>query len=408
MSWVTKAQLRHFKTMKIGWVAARLGLTIKNGTHAHCFRARTHNREDRTPSLSFNSRTNRFKCFGCGLGGDTLDLVRQFFVHRDGRPRAAFQQAVTFLQGLIEEHGLAVPLADAGAEPIFPGLAQWQVYQSLIEFCGPSLTELSRGYLEERGISEALALARGVRSIPDYSVFDQLKALHGPEAVSAAGLRSRNGHFIFYRHRLLFFFFDRSLTSMPIYVIGRTIGDSKLVRNRYTRPQGLSAPCFFNVDDLRDGPRADQQAPGADAVAAQRVPLIVCEGQMDCLSAVAMGYRAVGYPSHFRHDWLPHIPDQELWIAAQGDPKGRENARLLNKLFKQQGKLPRIVALPLGQDLNDLWQRGDRLPVNQPAPVSALENVSPANTARSTATTDSAQVAIEMSVNPRRGGEYGR
>ncbi len=48
--------------------------------------------EERTPSFYITTDNNRFKCFGCQLGGTSIDYV----MHRDGVP---FIQAVKTLRG---------------------------------------------------------------------------------------------------------------------------------------------------------------------------------------------------------------------------------------------------------------------------------------------------------------------
>ena len=55
-------------------VARALGLDVR-GHVARCIRAEAHTHGDRSPSLSFYR--DRFKCFGCGLAGDVVDLVRE-------------------------------------------------------------------------------------------------------------------------------------------------------------------------------------------------------------------------------------------------------------------------------------------------------------------------------------------
>jgi DNA primase len=46
--------------------------------------------EDRTPSLSVNVETGRFRCFGCGAHGDLVDFVRQ-------RHGLGFREALRYL-----------------------------------------------------------------------------------------------------------------------------------------------------------------------------------------------------------------------------------------------------------------------------------------------------------------------
>lgn len=61
------------KSIPIEQVALRLGHEVDGRHKMRCI-SRTH--RDATPSLSFDTRTNRFKCFACDLSGDVLDLVQ--------------------------------------------------------------------------------------------------------------------------------------------------------------------------------------------------------------------------------------------------------------------------------------------------------------------------------------------
>ena len=54
--------------IKITDLAITLGLQVEGKT-AHCFK-----HQDRTASLSFDTKTNRFKCFSCNISGSVIDL----------------------------------------------------------------------------------------------------------------------------------------------------------------------------------------------------------------------------------------------------------------------------------------------------------------------------------------------
>ena len=60
----------HIKEIPILEVAHRLGVQVNRNKKAICF---IHSDED--PSLSFNTRENYFKCFGCDETGDVIKLV---------------------------------------------------------------------------------------------------------------------------------------------------------------------------------------------------------------------------------------------------------------------------------------------------------------------------------------------
>src|SRR5689334_19728381 len=63
---------RLFKEIPIIEIALRLGLAVK-GTKSMCFGQH----DKQTPSLSFNVRENYWHCFGCGKGGNGIELVKQ-------------------------------------------------------------------------------------------------------------------------------------------------------------------------------------------------------------------------------------------------------------------------------------------------------------------------------------------
>ncbi|MBK7092097.1 MAG: hypothetical protein IPH59_10330 [bacterium] len=56
-------------------VAKDIGLDVKNN-RARCFCPQNHQHGDRTPSLSFDQRSNSFRCWVCkDVHGDVIDLV---------------------------------------------------------------------------------------------------------------------------------------------------------------------------------------------------------------------------------------------------------------------------------------------------------------------------------------------
>jgi DNA primase len=53
------------------------GLTL-TGSGPYKKKCRCIFHEERTPSLHLNSALNRYKCFGCGKGGDVIQMVEDF------------------------------------------------------------------------------------------------------------------------------------------------------------------------------------------------------------------------------------------------------------------------------------------------------------------------------------------
>ena len=65
------------KAVAIKDVYQALGYELRGGhSNARCF-GTAHKNGDRNPSLGLDTRANRFKCFSCGIQGDTIELVMQ-------------------------------------------------------------------------------------------------------------------------------------------------------------------------------------------------------------------------------------------------------------------------------------------------------------------------------------------
>ena len=95
------------------------------------------------------------------------------------------------------------------------------------------------------------------------------------EELRSAGLLARSGNFLFWRHTLLFFYMH---DGEPRFIQARDVTGT--AHTKELSLAGLVSPVPFNVDVLE--------------TAANRVH--VCEGCVDTLSAVELGFPAVGIP----------------------------------------------------------------------------------------------------------------
>ena len=75
-------------------VARKLGINTDSINRAKCFNQAVHKNRDRTPSLKFYPETNSFYCFGCGIGGDVIELIKHFYQISTG-------EALKLLEGLM-------------------------------------------------------------------------------------------------------------------------------------------------------------------------------------------------------------------------------------------------------------------------------------------------------------------
>ena len=74
-------------------VARKIEINIGSINRARCFNQAVHKKGDRTPSLQFYPDTNSFYCFGCGIGGDVIDLIKIFYQVSTG-------EALRILEGM--------------------------------------------------------------------------------------------------------------------------------------------------------------------------------------------------------------------------------------------------------------------------------------------------------------------
>jgi DNA primase len=103
--------------------------------------------------------------------------------------------------------------------------------------------------------------------------------------------------------------------------------------------------------------------PSKDGNSSLDSPVVVCEGEVDALSALSHGFNAVtgtGGAGTFKDEWAPYVARMEpakqngVVVAYDGDEKGRANAPDTAEKLHNAGLNPRIVPLPDDTDVNDI------------------------------------------------------
>lgn len=308
----------------------------------------------KTPDLAVSAKG--FKCFKCGSGGDVIDLVvmvgrmskaeaiRWLEDHAGiaslspkekglspgmgrppkSRPEPSLTAAVE-LKAKIE----AVPANGEGAE----------LYAAFLQdVCRPLKGTPGAKYLTGRGIAAGVADRAGIRYCNDLS---GLWELADRKRIKAAGLSS---FYVFQKERLPFLVFPYIREGTPVFIKGRSLL-SKDDADRQQVPRFLNTggqvPCLWNHDAVA----------GADQV-------MICEGEIDALTAIIAGYAGVGLPgwSHWKTDWTKDFTGKDVILVLDGDEAGRKGAQLVAESFIRTGlSVPLQIVLDEGKDLNDVF-----------------------------------------------------
>ena len=286
---ISNYQIQQLLDLPIEGVAERLGLRISRHVSLCPFH------DDRHPSLHFNVRKNRFRCYVCGEQGRTIDLVMK-------QLRLTFFEACKWLADdsniIISEYTSKVKKQteppSVNIDSLLPLVAQ------------PVLTEEARKFLfEERKLN--------------------------PRVIDWCGISSTHTDLI-----IPYFGIEGNLIGMQ----WRYLGSDKL-KPRFRFPKGSQCG-IYNLPVLKQLREGE--------------PLFICEGASDCWAMLSSGHKAIAIPSATllkREDIeLISRPLRESWRGSlhmfpDNDEPGE-------RLFLQlRDLLPQIVRHQLPADCKD-------------------------------------------------------
>ena len=201
---LTDLDREKLKQLDIKDVAERLGLEVKQRGNSSCFNSQAHANGDRHPSLAFDAKTNRFKCFACGISGDTIDLVAK--VENLEYPQAYKRLADLMGVSLENDDGkrsqskASRTVREVKAPNYQPTrFNQWyeyeplpysKVYQAFYDACEPPSDEL-KAWWQNRGLSLQLLALAGWRTITPRTWLEIEKRYDEPTLI-ASGLKTQN------------------------------------------------------------------------------------------------------------------------------------------------------------------------------------------------------------------------
>ncbi len=326
-------------------IAAFLGILLPKKGCTHC-PFPDHN--DKNPSFEIKSSEMRWICYGCGRSGGSIDFVKEykgidFIAAKQWLEQQAYssrnipQTVKNIVKKKIEEPTSPSEVRDSGENS--------NIYAFLLKLC--PLLENGRDYLLSRGISAETMKAFKVAQMPSHSVLPKLLSKFGFESIHAAGLWTKKStvdapRIIFPQNSIIFPFLEGDNV---VYLQARALDGAEQYgkwRNLNFQPRRI-----YNVDAI---------------IQNSKQPFAICEGVIDTLSAIELGYAAagmMGWSAKFSSDQILALRKKEVEILLDWDEKGEKGAQQLREKLNQYGvvsirkKLPSTTATDLNEYLKE-------------------------------------------------------
>ncbi|MHB1844039.1 MAG: DNA primase [Deltaproteobacteria bacterium] len=311
---------------------------------------------ERTPSFTVSSERRRFKCFGCGAGGDAIAFV----MRQEGKSfveavRSLAQQAGVRLEASAEDEKLSREKRELRrAHEVAARFFQERLFPPSGEPAGGPSAAPGREHLERRGVRPETARAFGLGYAP--AAWNELTGRFVREGMLETALRSglvsarengpRKGSgpnaYDFFRGRLMIPI--RSLDGATVGFGGRAIegdDDRKFVNSRES-PIFKKGELLFAISNARDAIRRSGQA-------------LLVEGYFDAIvlqqegvaNAVALCSASLT-PEQVK--LLRRCETREVVLVLDGDEAGRRGVTRAAGTLLSAGMPTRVLTLPSGVD----------------------------------------------------------
>ena len=235
---------------------------------------------EKTPSFNVNATVQRYKCFGCNVGGDVLQFIMEI-------ERVSFFEA---LKLLAERNGIAMPKREysdpetklRGALFEMHEIAA-RVFQSNLQ--GPSGAQ-ARQYLAGRGVSpeQIGEFGIGLSEASGNQLVRQFESRFSPEQLEQSGLIAKRqdspGYYDRFRGRLMFPIHNPS--GKVIGFGGRALrpGDEPKYLNSPETPLYRKSYVLYNLHRAKEAVRKNEYA-------------VLVEGYMDVIGVYSAGVHNV-------------------------------------------------------------------------------------------------------------------
>ena len=285
--------------------------------------------QDHHPSLHFKESNNSWKCYVCGIGGHSIELVMRYNNY-------SFQEACVWLSrafniSIPESKGVKLkkaPIRKVLSSP--EETANQQVDEEVLNWIidKSRLSEQARQFLfVDREYSEEVVSSLNVGSISDAEKFvTVLTATFSKERCMKAGvlMEYRNSlHPVFRVPCLLFPYYD--VEGRIINIQSRYLGKlEKGDKGRFNNCKGIS-PLMFNMPILKSSERFDK--------------VYIAEGVTDCIAFLSEGKKAIALPGagSFRPEYADFLRGKTLFMYIDNDEAGKTLFEKMNKVLKKIG-----------------------------------------------------------------------
>ena len=301
------------------------GIEVKKHGNQYLARCPFHN--DRNPSLAVDTRTNLFKCFGCGAAGDAVRFLELY-------EKKSFPEAVRALTG-GSAGGARQSIKDRSVNPqeLLNRVAAFY-HEAFLTSAKPREYLAGRGIVKPeiyRAFQIGYADGRLLSTLPQKGpVLDALKKL---------GVLTKSGKELF-ADCVTFPLLDANGNVLGIY--GRKTDDKSKVRHLYLpgKRRGL----------------VNRQA------AAAGVELILTESVIDALTLYQHGfvnavplYGVNGLTEDHLELFSTYRP-KKIQLCLNNDEPGRQAAARIAEGLTGLGFNVGVINLPEGQDVNEYFQ----------------------------------------------------
>lgn len=320
------------KGVSVPEVVRRLGLETKGryGTYVRCFNRSSHKNGDKNYSMRLYLDTNSFYCFGCGVGGDVIDLWRE-------ANRVEFLDALnelaSWINVSIDTKGVKIKKETQKKAEVKKEVRRdfSAVYEAFLNAEGVGVSDEMLKFCEERGIREESIEMHNLCCVIDREkVVRSLKEKFERELLEASGvLGTTEGWMV-----------------VPYIKDGRVVDlQLRTLRGEEPKYKNLKGSKIlpFNIDEVRNLNKGED--------------LYICEGAIDTILMMQMGKSAVGIRSATAdkdlEEYLSRLIEYNIILAIDNDEAGNKAVEKIAEMFQQRGKPVKRLCLPEGKDIGD-------------------------------------------------------